>query len=278
MNINTILMSPPCQPFTRVGKKKDIDDARSNALIHICNVLPELTTIEYILLENVKGFETSQAREIYIESLSSLNFHYQEFLLSPAENIGIPNTRCRYYCLARKSHPFSFKSENILQRLPNCITPQIQTVASALDNIDKDNDDHLSKYLIEDDVLTKRFPLFDVKFPQSTNTNCFTKAYTHYAEGTGSVYCSVDSSQLDDALVLYKDQNFPCEKKLELLKTLKLRYFTPAEVAKLMCFPNSFSFPSEINDKQRYRVLGNSINVAIVSKLIELLCEMEDTL
>ena len=39
LNINTILMSPPCQPFTRVGLKKDIEDERTNAFIYILQCL-----------------------------------------------------------------------------------------------------------------------------------------------------------------------------------------------------------------------------------------------
>lgn len=33
MNFNTIMMSPPCQPFTRVGLKKDLADARTDAFL-----------------------------------------------------------------------------------------------------------------------------------------------------------------------------------------------------------------------------------------------------
>ena len=29
LDFNMLLMSPPCQPFTRVGKKKDKDDPRT---------------------------------------------------------------------------------------------------------------------------------------------------------------------------------------------------------------------------------------------------------
>ncbi len=38
-----------------------------------------------------------------------------------------------------------------------------------------------------------------------------------------------------------------------------------------MGFPKEFSFPDEITLKQRYRVLGNSINVRVVAELIKYL-------
>lgn len=268
MNVNTILMSPPCQPFTRVGNKKDVDDARSNALVHICSILPQLTTIDFILMENVKGFETSQARDLYIDALKQSGFEYQEFLLSPTE-IGVPNTRYRYYCLARRK-PFSFKSHSILERLPNQIEEcECPTVSSILPNVNEDN----SEYLLPDNLLSKRAWLLDITYAHSTNTRCFTKAYTHYAEGTGSIHCPVGKKQLDDVFLEIQDDSLSPEEKLAKLKTLKLRYFTPAEVANLMSFPDKFTFPQETTNKQRYRVLGNSINVAVVGRLIEILCK-----
>lgn len=247
-----------------------MSDARSNALVHICSILPQLTTIDYILMENVKGFETSQARDLYIEALQASEFEYQEFILSPTE-IGVPNTRYRYYCLARRNEPFSFKTDSILEQLPNRMeTYEYPSIDSFLPSLNGDED--TSNYLLSDDVLSKRAWLLDIVHPSSKNTRCFTKAYTHYAEGTGSVFCPVSKKQLDDVFIEIQDDSLSQDEKLAKLKTLRLRYFTPDEVAKLMSFPDKFTFPSETTNKQRYRVLGNSINVAVVGKLIDILC------
>ncbi|GFR68800.1 tRNA (Cytosine-5-)-methyltransferase [Elysia marginata] len=61
------------------------------------------------------------------------------------------------------------------------------------------------------------------------------------------------------------------EKELSLLRRLRLRYFTPREVANLLCFPSSFTFPEDVTKIQKYRVLGNSLNVHVVSELIKLM-------
>ena len=58
------------------------------------------------------------------------------------------------------------------------------------------------------------------------------------------------------------------QEALELLRSLRLRYFTPREVANLMGFPESFTFPDTATIKQRYRTLGNSINVRLVAELM----------
>lgn len=98
-------MSPPCQPFTRNGNQLDVDDERTNSFQHLVNILHELK-VKYILIENVKGFEKSTMRNNLIEKLIECNFNYQEFILSPTQ-FGIPNTRHRYYCLAKKK-PLTF--------------------------------------------------------------------------------------------------------------------------------------------------------------------------
>lgn len=93
-------MSPPCQPFTRNGLKKDTEDARTCSFTYLLQILPELE-INYLLMENVKGFEMSNMRNKFVRALEESEYIYQEFLLSPVQ-FGVPNARCRYYCLAKK--------------------------------------------------------------------------------------------------------------------------------------------------------------------------------
>jgi tRNA (cytosine38-C5)-methyltransferase len=51
-------MSPPCQPFTRQGNIKDLEDVRSKGFMHLMNILSKTTfKPKFFLLENVKGFE-----------------------------------------------------------------------------------------------------------------------------------------------------------------------------------------------------------------------------
>ena len=60
----------------------------------------------YILMENVQGFETSHTRNEFTEMLQRVGYSYQEFLLSPNQ-FGVPNSRLRYYLLAKKK-PLAF--------------------------------------------------------------------------------------------------------------------------------------------------------------------------
>ena len=49
---------------------------------------------------------------------------------------------------------------------------------------------------------------------------------------------------------------------------LELRFFTPREIANLMCFPHDFKFPSDLADKHIYKLLGNSVNVLVITNLL----------
>lgn len=149
-----------------------------------------------------------------------------------------------------------------MRSLPDSASPpDIPPISSYVDNDDN--------HLIPNDVLEKRFQVLDICTTDSINSMCFTKSYSRYIEGTGSVYCPMTRSQKVNIIsnIEQTDDN------MELKKSLKLRFFTPTEVARLMSFPSSFAFPSSVSEKQQYKLLGNSINVAVVSELIKLMIQ-----
>lgn len=93
-------LSPPCQPFTTKGRRRDLADPRSAGLV---NVLEQIDLIRPwgIALENVPGFEGSQAHHQLISKLSSIGYSVWADRLCPAQ-LGWPNRRERYYLLACK--------------------------------------------------------------------------------------------------------------------------------------------------------------------------------
>ena len=103
----TVHMSPPCQLFTRQGLRRDKDDRRTDSFFHLMLIISEMKNPPtYILMENVQGFETSHTRNEFTEMLQRVGYSYQEFLLSPNQ-CRIPNSRLRYYLLAKK-RPLEF--------------------------------------------------------------------------------------------------------------------------------------------------------------------------
>jgi len=72
----------------------------------------------YIFVENVKGFEDSATHDIFIQHLQDSGYIYQEFLLTPLQ-FGIPNSRLRYYCMAKRKQmgEFVFSTVDTVIRL-----------------------------------------------------------------------------------------------------------------------------------------------------------------
>ncbi|NXE75204.1 TRDMT methyltransferase, partial [Cochlearius cochlearius] len=316
LSFDMVLMSPPCQPFTRIGLQGDVSDPRTKSFLYILDILPRLQKLpKYLLLENVKGFESSSARNELLRTLETCGFKYQEFLLSPT-CLGIPNSRLRYFLIAKlHQEPFSFQASGQVSLLvlpefafsslsseeknldpnigPDCSSKKslpkgpflfkLETVEEIERKHGQDNDssiqmlkdfleeenEEMIQYFLPPKSLLRYAFLLDIVKPTCRRSTCFTKGYGHYVEGTGSVLQTAVDVQLKS--VFKHIEELPEEEKLMKLSTLKLRYFTPREIANLHGFPLEFGFPDKVTVKQCYRLLGNSLNVHVVAKLISIL-------
>lgn len=91
-------LSPPCQPYTVRGRRRDLEDSRAHSLKVVLQRIREIRP-RYVALENVGGFEGSQAQQLVRETLLQCQYRIAERLLCPTE-IGVPNRRPRYYLVA----------------------------------------------------------------------------------------------------------------------------------------------------------------------------------
>lgn len=128
----------------------------------------------------------------------------------------------------------------------------------------------ISNYSLPDDILLKRAKILDICNPSSRRSCCFTKSYGKYVEGTGSVFSPLSQGEIDEIytqLSQLTDEN----DYVQTARRLKLRFFTPKEVSRLMCFPENYLFPQNVTKNQKYKLFGNSINVKVCTELIKLL-------
>ncbi|RCI06493.1 tRNA (cytosine-5-)-methyltransferase, partial [Rhizopus stolonifer] len=246
-------MSPPCQPYTRIGLQQGSEDARAKSFLHLLKVLGEMQNKpKYILVENVKGFEVSDSRDMLVDKLKHCDYSFQEFLLTPLQ-LGIPNSRMRYYLLA-KLKPLAFArpvTSTIITHIPlseDMTDDFVDTRVKPGEAVDEEklvnetvkpveplskyleHSVHYEPYLVPDKVLAKNGHVFDIVKPDGHRSCCFTKGYFHYAQGTGSIIQM--NKEANTAEVFNKAMTFKGvdqEKQLELLRTLKLRYFSPRE-------------------------------------------------
>jgi len=101
LQADTWFMSPPCQPFCRMGNQRGLEDLRSRAFLHLMALL-ERVPPQHLVLENVSGFLGSDAYGLLRERLSQAGLACQEYHLCPTQ-FGIPNLRPRFFLVASRS-------------------------------------------------------------------------------------------------------------------------------------------------------------------------------
>lgn len=122
---------------------------------------------------------------------------------------------------------------------------------------------------------------FDIVCPSDKRSSCFTHSYGRFIRGTGSILYDENEDELEEGdnadtantnriRLLPPDQRQFQADWMDHLDTSKLRYFSGMELARLFGFSKDFSFPSDASLKQQWKLMGNSLNVKVASKLIEL--------
>ena len=299
------LMSPPCQPHTRQNntKKRDLNDKRSAALIHLIEIMETIITPpSFFLLENVVNFESSESCKLLTKALKNRGYGFKVFNLSPTD-LGIPNTRPRIFLLASRDSrtsfvlPPSMTATNRCKEIRDCVNPANDTIDAFL----------VPKHTLE---ASGSFS-FDIVTSSSQRSACFTHSYYRYMKGTGSILLMdkdlakkkfaghtnsldymISTQKHEDVLVNgtgisnvdKKRKRGECEKTVDedapgqSRGTLpwydpfvnKLRYFSPNEIASLLGFPSTFEFPTGVSLKKQYALVGNSLHVSLVTELLKL--------
>jgi DNA (cytosine-5)-methyltransferase 1/tRNA (cytosine38-C5)-methyltransferase len=166
LGADTWLLSPPCQPFCRMGKGQGLADPRSRAFLHLLEVLREAPP-ERLALENVAGFLGSPAHELLCARLAEQGLHQLSYQLCPS-GFGIPNLRPRVFILAAR-RPLAARA-----------VPAIAPAALA-GFLDPEEDPAL--YL---EPGLRHGPGLDLATPESRRSACFIGGYGQRLVGSGS--------------------------------------------------------------------------------------------
>ena len=131
--------------------------------------------------------------------------------------------------------------------------------------------EEMEPYLVRDEVLAKPWAKsLPIVSASDTMSHCFTAAYgrvIHRATGAllltdldhPSVEAHPDIIDRDDMLTMFGGGG--------------LRKFTPRELLQIFGFSNrdddGYVFPDKISLEHRYKLIGNSVNVEVVSRVVE---------
>jgi len=164
-------MSPPCQPYTVRGQKRDLDDRRIRPFLHLVDAI-SVVRPRYVAMENVPGFQGSRSHARLLETLRRAEYDIHERTLCPTE-LGLPNQRRRYYLVAGKK----------LHAEAETFTPCGEMRVADL--LDDDPDPALD---LGDEITQRYRYALDRVDPNDSNARlaCFTSAYGRSPVRSGS--------------------------------------------------------------------------------------------
>ena len=165
---NAWLMSPPCQPFCRMGKSLGLNDARAAAFIHLMGLLIEARPQRFVL-ENVEGFLESEGFELLAQRLNDISLRWRCISACPTR-FGIPNRRPRVY-VAASAHG-----------VRNDVLPLIEP-SPLFNYLDTDEDESL---YLSPETTARHGPGLDLATPESRSSACFIGGYGKRFVGGGS--------------------------------------------------------------------------------------------
>lgn len=223
-------LSPPCQPYTVRGARRDLDDPRARPLLRLLPILAELRP-PVVAMENVPGFVESTMRGELRAALLGAGYTLRERLLCPT-SLGVPMRRQRYYLRAWQGGDGRSRSEfaSAVARAP------IRPLADYLDRVPA-----ADLYLPEPEVRSfgHSVSIVDAADPGAVAT-CFTSAYGRSPVRAGSYLRDAGG----------------------------VRCFSPEEVLRLLGFPDGFSFPDALSRATRWDLAGNSLSLDAVAAFV----------
>ena len=273
-----LTMSPPCQPYTRRGKRSESEDPRARSFHRIIDSIPSLNhPPRWIFVENVVGFEKSDTRKCLLEALRSRGYGgVREFIVSPT-TLGIPYTRSRYYLIA------TFCRGGFDAPVPPWLDGyELDETGEFLNVNARDSDRErstLERYVLTEldekaelrlgpETVRKYWKWLDIVTKDSERCSTFTSGYADTVFG-GSVYLLDDSEDLtrslevDDVSGVMRIKEHDVERFVDAL-----RWFDVEEIKALHGVRSDFSFAASTSNKKSIFLLGNSISVDVVREIL----------
>jgi len=167
LGADTWLMSPPCQPFCRMGNHQGLADLRSRAFRHLMDLFP-LAPPDRLVVENVGGFLGSDAHALLSERIQAQGMHQLDLQACPSR-FGLPNQRPRVFIVA---------SRKPLKTLPVPDFPP----GPLSDYLDPEEDNRL---YLRPEVLARRHHGLDLVEPGDRRSTCFIGGYGRRFVGSG---------------------------------------------------------------------------------------------
>lgn len=226
-------LSPPCQPYSRRGARRDHTDARARSLLNLIELLPQCRP-QAILVENVGTFPGSRVHEILTGTLKELSYSVETLSLCSTD-FGVPMQRPRSFVIALRDCP-------ILVETPQ---PQAQHPLSSYLCAPPCRSGYESQLQMSAAELARYEAVLNIVDTRNDASRliCFTKGYWQCRKAAGSLLREPDGS---------------------------VRRVCPQEMLRLFDFDPGFAFPPEFDYRLRWRLLGNSVDIRCIEHLLRI--------
>ncbi|MDP1833263.1 MAG: DNA cytosine methyltransferase [Geothrix sp.] len=165
---DTWLMSPPCQPFCRMGNHQGLEDRRSRAFRHLMDLFSQAPP-DHLVLENVGGFLGSDAHALLSRHIKAHGMHQVDIQACPS-HFGLPNQRPRVFIVASRK-PLKVLSQPDLPPRP---------LADFLDAVEDEG------LYLRAEAHTRHYQGLDLVEPGDHRSACFIGGYGRRFVGSGS--------------------------------------------------------------------------------------------
>ena len=227
----------PCQPFSMAGKGLGFEDTRGTLFFNIAEIL-RVKRPQMFLLENVKqlyhhdeGRTFKRILEVLQDDLG-YEVHYK--VLNTLD-YGLPQNRQRVFIVGF-NHTTDFK-------FPEPVTNRMSIKELLEPSVSDEyyyNEDHKHYKLISAGV---------------TDTDkVYQWRWSYVRENKKGVCPTLLASYMQPTLIKQGS---------------RIRGITPREGLRLQGFPESFKFPEEFKDRDKFHQIGNSVSVPVISKIAQ---------
>jgi tRNA (cytosine38-C5)-methyltransferase len=270
MLIAHVHLSSLSQPFTTTkgALQRGSEDNRSKGFAHVMSMLAAMDSPpRWIFFENVKGFRGSTVHSEWSEVLRAKGYVWEEFLLSPT-NFRRPNQRMRFYMACELSAAPGGGGGGAPQETspyPAAVAPpgvkRLQSWVLSDESLKAELGElNFASLLVPDRILSKPWAQgLSYVGVGDRITFCFTSAY-------GKTYHKSSGSLLHRTITRGKDVGRPGD--MSSAHSGAVRLFAPLELLRLFGFPETYRFPDEMKLRHRFKLIGQSVNVAVVEHVM----------
>jgi len=239
-----VLAGFPCQAFSVAGKRKGFEDTRGTLFFDVARIV-KYHKPKVVFLENVKGFKNhdkGNTFNIVKKTLEDMGYNVYDQILN-SKDFNIPQNRERIYIVAFLNEvDFSFPKS-------------------------KEYSYEIEKYLdsdIDEKYYYNNKPLYEKIKNDIIDSNSVYQWRRKYVRKNQSGVCPTLTANMGTGghnVPIIKDKN-------------GIRKLTPYECAKFQGFPKSFKFPNDLADCHKYKQMGNSVSINVITQIANSIYEV----